>query len=81
MVLWDLPRLFFEGFWNSADAVVGVVEDLAGFDREPALKEEILVDLAQLFPDLGAAELLGMTAACQTEQGGAGRPESESNSR
>lgn len=36
-MLWDLRRLFFEG-----DAVVGVVEDLAGFNRMPALKEEIV---------------------------------------
>ena len=61
--------------------MVGVVEDLAGFDREPALEEEILVDLAQLFPDLGAAELLGVATAGQTEQGGEGRPESKCNSR
>ena len=81
MILRGLGRLFSEGFCNSADAVVGVVEDLAGFDREPALEEEIVVDLAQLFPDLGVAELLGIAAAGQTEQGGEGRPESESNSR
>jgi len=81
LILWGLGGLFFEGFCNSADAVVGVVEDLAGFDREPALDEEIVVDLAQLFPDLGVAELLGITAAGQTEQGGEGRPESERNSR
>ena len=57
---------------------MGIVEDLAGFDREPALEEEIVVDLAQLFPDLSVAELLGITAAGQTEQGGEGRPESKS---
>ena len=81
MISWGLGRLFFEGFCNSADAVVGVVEDPAGFDREPALKEEIVVDLAQLLPNFGAAELLGIAAAGQTEQGGEGRSESKSNSR
>ena len=78
LILWGLRRLLSEGFCNSADAVVGVVEDLAGFDGEPALEEEIVVDLTQLFPDLGVAELLGIAAAGQTEQGGERRPESKS---
>ena len=78
LILWGLRGLFFQGFCNSADAVVGVVEDLAGFDREPALEEEIVMDLAQLFPDLGIAELLGIAAAGQKEQGGERRPESKS---
>ena len=50
--------------------VVSVVGDLAGFDGEPALDEDGPRGSAQLFPDLGVAELLGITAAVQTEQGG-----------
>ena len=42
LILWYLRRLFFEGFCNRADAVVGVVEDLAGFNRMRALKEELV---------------------------------------
>jgi hypothetical protein len=66
LILW----LFAEGFCNSADVVVSVVGDLAGFDGEPALDEDGPRGSAQLFPDLGVAELLGITAAVQTEQGG-----------
>ena len=80
LILWGLGRLLFEGFCNTVDEAVGVVDDPLGVDREPALDEEVIVDLAQLLPDLGVAELLGIVAAGNAEQGDEGRPESKRNS-
>jgi hypothetical protein len=63
------------------DHLVGIVEDPLGMDREPALEEEVVMDLPQPLFEVNLMERFGWMAADKTDGGDGGGAESEGNSR
>lgn len=59
---------------------MSVVEHLLGADRESALQEQVVVDLAELPTEVGVADRVRPALTDEAEQGGTGRPESKRNS-
>ena len=80
-MLLGLGGLFFEGFCNTVDEAVGIVEDPPGADREAALDEQVLMDLGQLPLKVGMADAVRPAQPGQAEQGDTGGAEGKGNSR
>ena len=80
-MLWGLGGLLFEGFCNTVDEAVGIVEDPPGADREAALDEQVLMDLGQLPLKIGMADAVRPAQPGQAEQRDTGGAEGKRNSR
>ncbi len=81
LIVRGLGGLFREGFCNTVDELVGVIENLLGVNGEATLQEEVVVDLTQPLLEVGVAGRGRLLTAGKTEQGGASRPKRKRNKR